>query len=49
MAMVPWESLRRRDIGLLFLKKLSIGIVMFVVGYFKNPFFFPYIGGREEL
>ena len=38
-AMVPWELLVQRDIGLLFLINISIGICMFAVMYFMDLYF----------
>ena len=38
-AMVPWELLSQRDIGLLFLVNFSIGVAMFAVMYFMDLYF----------
>jgi MFS family permease len=38
-AMVPWELLSQRDIGLLFLVNFSIGVSMFAVMYFMDLYF----------
>jgi MFS family permease len=38
-AMVPWELLKQRDIGLLFLINFSVGISMFAVMYFMDLYF----------
>ncbi|KAJ5144640.1 hypothetical protein N7448_002032 [Penicillium atrosanguineum] len=38
-AMIPWELLQERDIGLLFLVNFSIGIGMFAVMYFMDLYF----------
>ncbi|KAJ5502951.1 Major facilitator superfamily domain general substrate transporter [Penicillium fimorum] len=38
-AMMPWELLRQRDIGLLFLVNFSVGICMFAVMYFMDIYF----------
>jgi MFS family permease len=38
-AMMPWELLKQRDIGLLFLINFSIGISMFAVMYFMDLYF----------
>ncbi|KAJ5942963.1 Major facilitator superfamily domain general substrate transporter [Penicillium verrucosum] len=46
-AMVPWELLRQRDIGLLFLINFSIGIAMFAVMYFMD-IYFTLVQGRSS-
>ncbi|KAJ5258246.1 hypothetical protein N7505_001502 [Penicillium chrysogenum] len=46
-AMVPWELLRQRDIGLLFLINFSIGIAMFAVMYFMD-IYFTLVEGRSS-
>lgn len=38
-AMVPWELLSQRDVGLLFLVNVSIGVSMFAVMYFMDLYF----------
>lgn len=38
-AMLPWELLRQRDIGLLFLINFSTGVGMFAVMYFMDLYF----------
>ena len=38
-AMMPWELLAERDIGLLFLINFSIGVSMFAVMYFMDLYF----------
>ena len=38
-AMVSWELLRQRDIGLLFLINTSVGVAMFAVMYFMDLYF----------
>ncbi|EPS26760.1 hypothetical protein PDE_01699 [Penicillium oxalicum 114-2] len=38
-AMVPWDLLIQKDMGLLFLVNVSIGISMFAVMYFMNLYF----------
>ncbi|KAJ5676180.1 Major facilitator superfamily domain general substrate transporter [Penicillium macrosclerotiorum] len=38
-AMMPWELLSQRDVGLLFLINFSIGIAMFAVMYFMDLYF----------
>ncbi|KAJ5498594.1 Major facilitator superfamily domain general substrate transporter [Penicillium expansum] len=46
-AMVPWELLRQRDIGLLFLINFSVGIAMFAVMYFMD-IYFTLVEGRSS-
>ncbi|KAJ5170802.1 Major facilitator superfamily domain general substrate transporter [Penicillium coprophilum] len=46
-AMMPWELLRQRDIGLLFLINVSIGIAMFAVMYFMD-IYFTLVEGRSS-
>ncbi|KAJ5445949.1 Major facilitator superfamily domain general substrate transporter [Penicillium cf. griseofulvum] len=46
-AMVPWELLRQRDIGLLFLINFSIGMAMFAVMYFMD-IYFTLVEGRNS-
>ncbi|KAJ5681424.1 uncharacterized protein N7477_001364 [Penicillium maclennaniae] len=38
-AMIPWELLQERDIGLLFLINFSIGVGMFAIMYFMDLYF----------
>jgi hypothetical protein len=46
-AMMPWELLRQRDIGLLFLINFSIGVAMFTVMYFMD-LYFALVEGRSS-
>ncbi|KAJ5469636.1 hypothetical protein N7539_009254 [Penicillium diatomitis] len=46
-AMVPWDLLVQKDIGLLFLINASIGVSMFAVMYFMN-LYFALVEGRSS-
>ncbi|CAI7638127.1 unnamed protein product [Penicillium glandicola] len=46
-AMMPWELLKQRDIGLLFLINFSIGICMFAILYFMD-IYFTLVEGRSS-
>lgn len=46
-AMIPWELLQERDIGLLFLVNFSIGIGMFAIMYFMD-LYFALVEGRSS-